>query len=152
MRATIDFIEHQRHPPREWPDLKPFIFDLSLIFETDKDQKYAILIFEPSDSYLGRKVFKFKQLVIQLVNWIFALKQLILDFSEYIEEILLHRTTYEKNPDLFKKFNISSSFTEPELYVIINSHDSNKKREKLETFVNRMSKNEIHNTGKQSFS
>jgi hypothetical protein len=68
MRATIDFIEHQRHPPREWPNLKPYILDLSLIFETDKDQKYAILIFEPSDSYLGRKVFKFKQLVIQLVN------------------------------------------------------------------------------------
>jgi hypothetical protein len=31
--------------------------ELDLIFETDKDQKYAILILEHSNSYLGRKVY-----------------------------------------------------------------------------------------------
>ena len=30
--------------------------DLNLIFESDKDQKYVILIFESMKSYLGRKV------------------------------------------------------------------------------------------------
>ena len=27
MRATIDFIEHQRHPPREWPNLSPYKYE-----------------------------------------------------------------------------------------------------------------------------
>jgi hypothetical protein len=28
MKATIDFIEHQRHPPREWPSLYPYTYEI----------------------------------------------------------------------------------------------------------------------------
>jgi hypothetical protein len=74
MRATIDFMELQRHWPSNWPILSPFTYayqklvqllvilynlfssDLESIFDIDTDQKYIILIIEPTSSYLGRKV------------------------------------------------------------------------------------------------
>ena len=69
----------------------------------------------------------------------------MLDFSEYVEHILIHRAIYENNPDLFKNFQIDSSFEEPQLYVITNSHNSIKTFEKLDEFVAKMSRSEVHN-------
>ena len=120
------------------------------IFDSDKDQKYLILIFESTNSYLGRKVRNFRIEFYDSIKRkfnIMRLLKLILDFSPYLDEIIIRRVTNTTNPKLFEKLGVKKNIEEPEFFLITNTHDSNKKFESFNDFVKTMKRNQIHNTG-----
>ncbi len=73
--------------------------------------------------------------------------KLILDFSEYIDIIIIRRATFETNSNLFNKFGIvKTNITDPIFYLITNTHDSEKKFEIFDEFVANMSREKEYNT------
>ena len=90
MRKMIEFIESHQEKPKHWPELTPLRSDeLSNLFLGKQRMKYAVVILENDDSYDGRKV--------------------ILDFSQYVDRLIVARITPNSNPTLYKR--MSSGFT-----------------------------------------
>lgn len=73
--------------------------------------------------------------------------KLILDFSEYLDKIIIRRASFETNSKLFNKFGIEkTNITNPIFYLITNTHDSEKKFEIFDEFVSSMSREKEYNT------
>ena len=77
--------------------------------------------------------------------------QLILDFSEYLEIIIIRRVTHNTNPKIFHKLGVDKELKEPRFYLITNKHSPDKKFEKFEDFLKTMDRNKVYNTGTSLF-
>jgi hypothetical protein len=81
------------------------------LFEGYEDKNYQILIFEPDTSYLGRKVSSGVGLTSS-TRLTSILSKLILDLSNFVDQILVRRVVFTKNPKIYKKFKVSSGAVE----------------------------------------
>jgi thiol-disulfide isomerase/thioredoxin len=101
IKEMILFIENSVNKPHLWPNLKSFISKRLEYLFIDKYKKapYGLLIFESDSSMIGRK--------------------LILDFSSFIDNILIRRIVPSSNPTLTNKFGINRNFL-PVIYLVKN--------------------------------
>ncbi|CAF0737484.1 unnamed protein product [Brachionus calyciflorus] len=105
----IKYLEKIETLPKKWPIFKEFTSKrLDVLFVSNKNAKYALLMIEKKDSILGM--------------------QMMLDFAEHADNLIIRRTTEESNPLLIQKLNVNLRKL-PIIFLIENSKGSLKKYE-----------------------
>jgi len=124
LNEVLKVVENVIEKPPNWPSLEPFFSKrLDVLFASNREAKHALLIFEKSDSYLGRNI--------------------ILDFSSYSKELIIRRTTPESNKALINIMEINDRRL-PIVFIVYNKEQNGKKYERLDSFLK--SQNVIDNT------
>jgi hypothetical protein len=120
---------------------------LSEVFESYKDVKYALLIFEAEKSFLARKVLLNKIIVYELLEFIKFLK-LMLDFEPFAHKFPIVRVTCMKNPMFCRDLKVSDFSTDVFPFLVTNRHGVNNNIEVFQDKIDKLQREKIHNISK----
>jgi thiol-disulfide isomerase/thioredoxin len=113
LNEVLNFLENVIEKPTNWPILEPFLSKrLDVLFAENRQAKHALLIFEKSDSILGRNI--------------------ILDFSSYSKDLIIRRTTPETNKALISIMEIDDRRL-PLVFIVYNKEQNGKKYERFDS-------------------
>lgn len=101
LEEMINFLSDHETKPSNWPDLMPFTSDKFETTFTNKNQKQALLVIEPTESQLARK--------------------LILEFSSVKDKLPIKRINKESNSELYNKLKVENV---PSVYSINRNGES----------------------------